>query len=189
MALDTKLRQIVSKQAGIYFIVTDKSQVAEIEEESKLRLFFINTEEGAVNCMYKFAKGDIAGFRSVYGKATRAKEKKGNFSHKVCEDGLSSGPIGVVNIRSFDNERDVTDIATINPTTVISSSVRTDKIPYVDLFDKNGFWSVKPSLITEKYYSRNGYLNFANVGSVNVSILVVRLTKKGKKFIPIAISK
>lgn len=176
MALDTKLRQIVSKQAGIYFIVTDKSQVAEIEEDSKLRLFFINTEEGPVNCMYKFAQGDIAGFRSVYGKATRAKEKKGNFSHKVCEDGLSSGPIGVVNIRNFDNDRDVTNIATINPNTVISSSVKPDKIPYVDLFDRNGFWSVKPSLITEKYYSRNGYLNFANVGSLNVSLFIVKST-------------
>lgn len=174
MALDPKLRQIVSKQAGIYFIVTDKSQVAEIEEESKLRLYFINTEEGPVNCMYKFAQGDIAGFRSVYGKATRAKEKKGNFSHKVCEDGLSAGPIGVINIRSFDNDRDVTNIATINPNTVIASSVKVDKIPYVDLFDRNGFWSVKPSLITEKYYQTNGYLNFANVGSVNVSLFVVK---------------
>lgn len=174
MALDPKLRQIVSKQAGIYFIVTDKSQVAEIEEESKLRLYFINTEEGPVNCMYKFAQGDIAGFRSVYGKATRAKEKKGNFSHKVCEDGLSAGPIGVINIRSFDNDRDVTNIATINPNTVISSSVKVDKIPYVDLFDRNGFWSVKPSLVTEKYYKTNGYLNFANVGSVNVSLFVVK---------------
>lgn len=178
MALDVKLRQIVSKQAGIYFIVTDKSQVADIEEESKLRLFFINTEDGAVNSLCKITQGDVAGFRQVYGKATRAQEKKGNFSHKVCEDALSSGPIGVINIRNFDNDRDVTNVATINPNTIIVSGVKVDKVPYVDLFDKNGFWSVKPQLVTEKYYPTNGYLNFANVGSSNVSIFVVKSTEQ-----------
>ena len=41
--MDVRIRQIVPKAPGTYFIVTDNSQIQEIEEESRLRIFFINS--------------------------------------------------------------------------------------------------------------------------------------------------
>jgi len=72
--MDANLRQILSKSAGTYFIVTDKSQVAAITADNKLRLIPICVEKGPVNILLTFAKGDKVGFTSVFGKATRKLE-------------------------------------------------------------------------------------------------------------------
>lgn len=172
--MDIRLRQIVSKAAGIYFIVTDKSQVSAIEEESRLRVVFINAQKGPVNCLVKFAKGDTSSFTTIFGKANRSKEKKGDFGHKVCLDALSSGPIGVINLRVFDDEADTTQVATINPNTCFDSGVRVDKVPYSSLFNKNGYWTPDRDILTEKYYENDGYLNFGNIGNSDVSVFVVK---------------
>ena len=172
--MDIRLRQIVSKAAGIYFIVTDNSQVNAIEEESRLRVVFINAAKGPVNCLVKFAKGDTSSFTTIFGKANRSKEKKGDFGHKVCLDALSSGPIGVINLRVFDDEQDTTQVATLNPNTCFDSGVRVDKVPYSSLFNKNGYWTPDRDILTEKYYENDGYLNFGNVGNSDVSVFVVK---------------
>ena len=172
--MDIRLRQIVSKAAGIYFIVTDNSQVNAIEEESRLRVVFINAPKGPVNCLVKFAKGDTSSFTTIFGKANRSKEKKGDFGHKVCLDALSSGPLGVINLRVFDDEQDTTQVATINPNTCFDSGVRVDKVPYSSLFNKNGYWTPDRDILTEKYYENDGYLNFGNVGNSDVSVFVVK---------------
>ena len=176
MALDIRLRQIITKAAGIYFIVTDKSQVAAIEEESKLRVCFINTENGIINSLVKFAQGDIPGFNQIFGKSTRSKKKRGDFGHITCETMLESGPIGVINLRAFDDERDLTQVASINPNTKLPSGTLSSLIPYTSLFNRNGYWTPKPQNITDMYYKNTGYLNFGNIGINDVSLFVVKST-------------
>jgi len=171
--MDPKLRKIITKEAGVYFIVTDSSQVSEVADDPKLRLYFINSESGPFNSLVKFAQGDTDSFTAVFGKSTRSLEKKGNFSHRVCLDSLSAGPIGVVNLRKFDDLRDVTNVATINPNTLMLSYVKEDSVPLTSLYNKNGFWSAKSGNITDKYFPTS-YLNFGNVGNKDVSLFVTK---------------
>ena len=172
--MDIRIRQIVPKAPGTYFIVTDNSQIQEIEEESRLRVLFINSEMGPVNCLVKFAQNDIQSFRETFGRSSRSKQKKGDFGHKVCEDALSGGPIGVVNLRAFDSTRDLTRVATINPNTKLVTATRDELVPYTDLFNRNGFWIANKENITENWYSTTGFLNFANVSTQDVSVYVVK---------------
>jgi hypothetical protein len=168
--MDAKLRQIVSKSAGTYFIVTDASQVATIENESKMRLFFINMEKGAVNMLFKFAKGDIAGFTSIFGKNTRLQEKKGNFSSSSCIEALAVGPIAVINLRSFE-DTDITGVVGMNPN-VIQPVLK--QVPYTNLFNTNNFWTPQPQNMVLP--TVNSLLEFGNVGNNNISIFVTFAT-------------
>ena len=86
--MDILLRQIAGKPAGTYFITRDNSGVEEIENENKLRLIFINSPKGPVNCVITFAKGDVAGFNTIFGKSSRILEKRGNYSLKTAEQML-----------------------------------------------------------------------------------------------------
>jgi hypothetical protein len=180
--MDIRIRQLVSKAAGTYFIVTDKSQVATIEAEAKMRLLFINSEKGAVNTLFKFAKGDKAGFTSVFGKSTRMQEKRGNFSISTCLDALNAGPIAVINLRAF-SDLDTAGIAGINPNIQSPEQLETE---YTRLFNRNGFWIPQGKTIPEITTEAN-YLNFANVGNTDLSIFVVKskdisdLTAEGGK--------
>lgn len=172
--MDTKIRQIVSKAAGIYFIVTDNSQINEIEEESRLRVVFINSPKGPVNCLVKFAGGDTSSFTTIFGKPNRSKEKKGDFGHSTCLDALSGGPIGVINLRAFDDTEDTTQIASINPNTCLNTGVKADKVPYSSLFNRNGYWTPDRDILTEKYFATDGYLNFGNIGNEDISLFVIK---------------
>lgn len=169
--LDVELRRIVPKAAGTYFIVRDNSQVEEIEAENKMRLFFINVEQGPINMAISFAKGDKTGFQTTFGKGTRMMKKKGNFSIDTCLDALNAGPITVVNLRKFDDELDKCDVCGFNMNTqkLLKSIVET---PYRSLFNTNSFWT--PTYDAMNNIVGNSLLNFANVGNSDFSIFVVR---------------
>ena len=132
--MDIRLREIAGKAAGTYFMVTDNSGVTEIEETSNLRLFFINVENGPVNTIVVFKKGDTSGFQSIFGKRLRKKEKQGNFSIKSCLNALTAGPIAVMNLRVF-NELDTTQIHGLNPNMSLEEK-QTEE--YSKLFNTNG---------------------------------------------------
>lgn len=166
--MDAKLSAIISKAAGTYFIVTDNSDVTTIESTSKMRLFFINSEKGPVNTVVKFAKGAKTSFTSVFGKSTRLKEKRGNFSIQTCLDALSAGPIAVVNLRAFDDTIDKAGIVGVSPNIVKEEELT---VPYKNLFNTNKFWTARPKNIPE-LFTRNNLLNFGNIGNSNLSIFV-----------------
>jgi hypothetical protein len=180
--MDIRLRQIVSKGAGIYFIVTDKSQVANIETEAKMRLIFINVEEGSVNTLFKFAKGDYAGLTAMFGKGTRSQEKRGNFSIQTCLDALRGGPIAVVNLRKFTDD-DKAGIVGLSPNI---QSPESKTVEYSNLFNQNGFWVPEAENIVEKFTDKH-VLNFGNIGTGSRSIIVtkaksvIELTAEGEK--------
>lgn len=167
--LDVQLRRIVPKSAGTYFIVRDNSQVEEIENESKMRLFFINVEQGPINMAISFAQGDKTGFQSVFGKSTRAMKKKGNFSIDTCLDALDAGPITVVNLRAFDDTKHKCQVTgmNMNGDSVLASVAET---PYRKLFTTNTFWTPNYSKMNDLV--ENTLLTFGNVGSTDFSIIV-----------------
>lgn len=169
--LDVNLRRIVPKAAGTYFIVRDNSQVAEIESENKMRLMFINVEQGPVNMAVSFAKGDKVGFKSVFGAGNRLMRKRGNFSIDTCLDALEAGPITVINLRAFDDEKDKSGVCgmCLNNTKLIKQDAVT---PYRSLFNVNSFWT--PVYDNMNGIVENAVLNFGNVGKGDISIFVVR---------------
>jgi hypothetical protein len=183
--MDVRIRNIVSKSAGIYFIVTDNRQVVNIEAESKMRIIFINSELGGVNALYMFAKGDVAGFQSIFGKASRSQEKKGNFSHQTCLDAIKAGPIGVINLRSFNN-LDVVGGFSVNPNGELQHSK--NDIRYDSLFTTNSFWVPnKERLVQVITGSENDVLQFGNIGTSGLSIMIIKsshyssLTSEGEE--------
>lgn len=168
--LDVQLRRIVPKAAGTYFIVRDNSQVEEIQNESKMRLFFINVEQGPINMAISFAQGDTAGFTSVFGRGNRMMLKKGNFSIQTCLDALSAGPITVVNLRAFDDTKDKCEVTGFNTNNLklLTSSVQ--ETPYRKLFNINTFWT--PNYDKMNDVVENTVLNFANIGNAPFSVFV-----------------
>lgn len=169
--MDIKLRQIVNKAAGTYFIVSDNSQVENIEGESRLRLIPGSFEQGPVNIVVKFAKGDKAGFTSIFGSATRSQEKKGNFSHQTCLDALEGGPIAVLNLRAFDDSKDKTTAVGLSPNALnVPETVQT---PYKTLFNVNSFWAPKVKNM-EGIIKSQHLLQFGSVGTWDISIFVVK---------------
>lgn len=169
--MDVQLRKIVPKAAGTYFIVRDNSQVAEIEAENRMRLFFINSEKGPINVAVKFASGDTTGFTSIFGKSTRIQKKKGNFGIDTCLDALTAGPICVVNLRKFDDELDLTEVAGLT-TNSIKILKPVEETTYRSLFNTNSFWT--PNYDGMNNLVKNAVLNFGNVGNIDFSIFVVR---------------
>lgn len=169
--MDIKLRQIVNKAAGTYFIVSDNSQVETIEGESRLRLIPGSFEQGPVNIVVKFAKGDKAGFTSIFGTATRSQEKKGNFSHLTCLDALEGGPIAVLNLRAFDDSKDKTTVIGLSPNAL--NAPETVTTPYKTLFNVNSFWAPKAKNM-ETIIKSQHLLQFGSVGTWDISIFVVK---------------
>ena len=168
--LDVQLRRIVPKAAGTYFIVRDNSQVEEIENENKMRLFFINVEQGPINMAISFAQGDTDGFKSVFGRGNRQMLRKGNFSIQTCLDALAAGPITVVNLRSFDDTKDKCEVAGFNLNNHVITGKAIAETAYRKLFNTNTFWT--PNYDKMNDIVENAVLNFANIGNAPFSIFV-----------------
>lgn len=166
--MDIKLREIASKPAGTYFIVTDNSVISEVADVANLRVVPINVESGITNVLVVFQQGDTASLHAVFGKSSRKKERQGNFSIRTIEKLLTTGPVGVINLRKFEDDLDQIQIATVSAN---KSLTETQTVPYSSVFNKNGFWVPKASNIPELGTVPN-LLNFANVGNGNLSFFV-----------------
>lgn len=164
-----ELREIASKSAGTYFIVTDNSAVPEIEQTSNLRLFFISSELGPVNTAVFFKQGSMQSFEKIFGKRSRKQEKMGNYSITSCLEALKQSSIFVINLRKFDDKLDKSDILGLSPS---NSTQETKNIPYTKLFNLNGLWKQEAENIIDLLGDNKHLLNFGNVGSQNISIFV-----------------
>lgn len=170
--LDIRVRQLLSKSAGTYFLVTSKPSTNQTIPVNKTRLIFVNTEKGMPNTIYQFAKGDTTAFKAIFGDVQRLKEKKGNFSISTALDALNGGPIAVLNLRSFDDTVDKAGIISLNPNIALESS---KTIPYTYLFNTNALWTPKPKNIPANF-DGDSLLNFGNIGNNDMSIFVVKAT-------------
>lgn len=167
--MDIRLREIVGKPAGTYFIVTDNSTITDIEETSNLRLIFISSPKGAVNTIFIFQKGDVAGLQTIFGKSSRKQEKRGNYSLKTAEQMIQGGPIAVMNLRSFE-DIDKVGVVGINPNTTV---VESKEIPYTQCFNTNSLWTIKPKQIVGGLTTKH-LVNFANVGDSDSAFFAVK---------------
>lgn len=184
MALDTRITAIgTSKPAGTYFIVTDSQPLNTDSANSNLRLYFINSDKGAVNTVMQFRQGDIAGFNSVFGNVLRKNEKNGNFGIRIVEEALVAGDVLVMNLRKFD---DLVDILKISGMSTNKSLEEIKETGYTTVFNTNGLWTISPKNIQNKLTETN-LLNFANVGTSNIAKFVTiasditGLTAKGNE--------
>lgn len=179
--MDIRLREIASKAAGTYFLLTDNSVAPEYVSNGKTRLIFINTPQGPVNTVVLFKKGEKTAFQNIFGKRQRKQEKLGNFSIYTVLDALDSSDVAVMNLRKFDTV-DKAGVVGLNPNTQAPEEKLSQ---YSKLFNENGFWTVKPNNIT-KVLTQPHLLNFSNVGRNNISFFVVKsqrvdsLTKHGE---------
>lgn len=172
-----ELREIASKAAGTYFIVTDNSAVQEIEQTSNLRVFFINSEFGPVNTAVFFKQGALSSFENIFGKRSRKREKQGNYSIKSCLEALKTSSIVVVNLRKFDDKKDKTNIFGMSPS---NSEQSTLTVPYTKLFNLNSLWRQESNNVIDEFTKKGSkhYLNFGNVGSQNISIFVTQAKRE-----------
>ena len=169
--MDYKLRQIAgNKPAGTYFVVTDQSNATEIMPNMNVRLAFINEKMGPINTMVYFDRGATAEFQNVFGKRNRRNEKNGNFGIKSCLEMIEAGPLCVINLRAFDSEYDKTTVSSLGASKIDEIIKDT---PYADMFNKNGFWTPRSKNLLKVFGADENLLNFANVGTGNVSIMVV----------------
>lgn len=168
MALDIKLREIASKAAGTYFIVTDNSGVEEILPTSNLRLVFINSNKGPVNTVVVFKRGAINSFQVIFGKGSRQQQKRGNYSNKSVSEMLISGPVAVINLRSFDSALDKSGIIGLNPNKKASE---TKTVSYDKLFNTNGLWTARAKNIRD-ILTQQHLLNIGNIGTGDVSFFI-----------------
>lgn len=171
--MDLKLLEIAGKQAGTYFIVTDNSAVPSSITTSKLRLVPISSTKGPVNTVVIFDAGDTTSFETVFGKSTRQMERRGNQSLKTALKCLEAGPVAVINLRKFDN---TLDFAGYRAMSANATKGETGETPYTSLFNTNSLWTVMPKYLGSKITKENHLLNFANVGTSDISIFVVAST-------------
>ena len=172
--MDYKLRQIAAnKPAGTYFVVTDQSNATEIMPNENVRLAFINEKSGPINTMMYFETGATQEFQNIFGKRNRRNEKNGNFGIKSCLEMIESGPLCVINLRAFDSTLDQTSASSMGASKIDEVITNT---PYSELFNKNGFWTPRSKNLLKVFGVDENLLNFANVGTGNVSIMVVAST-------------
>ena len=169
--MDIKLKEIVGKPAGTYFIVTDKSTITDIEQTSNLRLIFISSPKGAVNTVFIFQKGDVSGFNTIFGKSSRKQEKRGNFSLKTAEQMIQGGPIAVMNLRKFE-DIDMVGICGLDSNHAIDNEINVE-VPYTKCFNTNSLWTIKPKQILGEL-TQEHLLNLANVGDNDSSVFVIK---------------
>ena len=167
--MDIRLREIAANPAGTYFMLTDNSPVPEAFNTGKTRLFFINTDKGAVNTLVLFKKGEKKAFENIFGKRMRKHEKMGNFSIYNVLEALTSSDVAVMNLRKFEPV-DKAGISGLSPN---QTTPETKETEYVNIFNRNGLWTIKPKNIANNL-STEHYLNFANVGKGNISYFVIK---------------
>lgn len=132
-------------------------------------MIFISSPKGAVNTIFIFQKGDVAGLQTIFGKSSRKQEKRGNYSLKTAEQMIQGGPIAVMNLRSFE-DIDKIGVVGINPNTTV---VESKEIPYTQCFNKNSLWTIKPKQIVGGLTTKH-LVNFANVGDSDSAFFAVK---------------
>ena len=176
MALDIQLQEIANKAAGVYSLIIDNTQRAQVVETATLRLVPINVPYGPVNSLVYINRRDFAGLEKVYGSIKARDERKGNFSIRMCRHMLEAGPIVVMNMRTFDDTKDKAGFIPCS-TRIAETNGTLDKVPYTKLLNTSRLWY--PVSKRLKSLAPKNLLCFANTGSQNMSIYVRKADVKG----------
>lgn len=167
--MDTNLLKY--KSSGIKS-TTDVAETTNVEAlPSSARILVINSKKGDVNKLVS-----ISDYENQYVKQfdaiSEADERKGNFSARSAKYMLNVAPIYVLNLRKFDDEKDVAGIVEISAKADVKNGVATT-MPYKQLHNTNQFWKKEPKkLINSSNIDK--LLVLSNLGVSDVTVIVTK---------------
>jgi len=170
MALPSYLTTI--KSSGVYTFEFDQSQII-TSTVSTLRMIIGFSKVGPFNTPV-FCE-DTKFFTGIYGERDKSLERKGSYFHLSALEMLRESPIIALNLRALND--------TLDKTEFISYSANASEInqnigsaPLSKYYDTSKFWKLDTDEALKNINNTSGYtksiLNFANVGTNSVSVLV-----------------
>ncbi|BAV39260.1 tail sheath [Tenacibaculum phage pT24] len=170
MALNLDLANIVNnKPAGTYFLYYDRSLVPELVSSSGLRILVGQSRVGAVNTLTYH--DTWTNFKSYYGDIDRTLERDGSYFHRSAFEMLNTGvPIACINLRSFDDEQDLSGKLQLALSSDKNNLGETT-VPFRSLFNTERFWKVDIDAVVDNT-ELDAFFSIANVGSSRKSIFI-----------------
>lgn len=146
------------KSAGVYRVVFDKSQIIN-QDVQTLRLVVGWSPKGPFNTpVYVTSVGT---FRELFGTSTKTLEKRGCYFHRTCEQALAAGPILVLNLKRFENEK--VGASSIDTNFNVKRPIDTVEIPVEDIYDTTRFWTLSSEKLNEMRGAE--YINIATTNT------------------------
>ena len=186
MAIDIELAGL--KAAGTYRFERDISTVTSDVAEggySNLRLIVGFSKKGPFNSVQLITSSSQ--FIKMYGNIDRSLEKRGSYFHRSALVALSAGPILCMNLLSLNPELDQVMHRSIS-TNVKTINKDICTIPYQSVYNTDKFWFLSSESYldsVQKYDNddkkKNNVINFTNVGSKPISVIVKKATEKNTK--------
>ena len=177
MALPGYLTTI--KSSGVYTFEFDQSQII-TSTVSTLRMIIGFSKVGPFNTPV-FCE-DTKFFTEIYGARDKSLERRGSYFHLSALEMLRESPIIALNLRALDEELDQTEFI---PFSAMASEPNQaiGKAPLSDYYDTSKFWKLNTEETLKNIDNQEGFtksiLNFANVGTSSVSVLVTNRRIQG----------
>lgn len=187
MAIDIELAGL--KAAGTYRFERDLSTVSNdiaTESYSNLRLIVGFSKKGPFNSVQLITNSSQ--FIKLYGNIDRSLEKRGSYFHRSALVALNAGPILCLNLLTLDPEKDQVMHRSIS-TNVKRKTKEIYTIPYKTVYNTDKFWYLSSESYLDgikKYVDKNelvnneqnNVLNFTNIGSKPISVIVKKASGK-----------
>lgn len=157
------------RATGVYLMVDDQSSNNPITIPSGARLLVISSKKGVVNKIVPVA--DFKQYTKMFDGISRKDERNGNFSARSAEYMLATSPILVLNLRSFDDTKDLAGKAEISTSTTFDNGEVDNTVPYSSFFSKNQFWNVDPTRL-RNVNNNEQLLVLGNVGNKKSSVFI-----------------
>jgi len=160
------------KSSGVYTFEFDQSQII-TSTVSTLRMIIGFSKVGPFNTPV-FCE-DSKFFTQIYGSRDKSLERRGSYFHLSALEMLRESPIIALNLRALDEELDQTEFI---PFSAMSSEPNqaVGEAPLSDYYDTSKFWKLDTEETLKNINNQAGFtksiLNFANVGTNSVSVLV-----------------
>lgn len=172
--MDIRLQEIAQGAAGLYFLTYDNSTIPSVPNTTHLRCVMTNFKKGPVNNLVYISRGDVVGFKALFGDIDKRDERNGNFSHRTCLWLLENGPIVVCNLRKFDDDKDITELSEIATRFNESSNgVEVVEIPYKDLYNTDRLWYYdNKKLLKHSVKEDSNFIKVSNTDVNDVSFFI-----------------
>jgi hypothetical protein len=132
------------------------------------RILVINSRKGEVNKLVLVSTFEE--YVSKFDGISDADERRGNWSARSAQYMLTVAPIYVLNLRSFDDTKDLAGIQELSLNPDVANS-EAKEVSYTSLYNTQQFWKVEPSQLI-KQDNADKLLVFGNVGTQNLSVFV-----------------
>lgn len=132
------------------------------------RILVINSRKGEVNKLVLISNYEQ--YLKRFDGISDADERRGNWSARSAQYMLTVAPIYVLNLRSFDDTKDLAGVQEVSLVPDVANSAP-KTAPYTSLYNTQQFWKVDPQQLI-KQDNTDKLLVFGNVGTSNLSIFV-----------------